>query len=45
MASKVVVAHVNAYGSCQFFQNISGNTQRGAPISDHKVFLENFEIS
>ncbi|KRY62885.1 hypothetical protein T11_13538, partial [Trichinella zimbabwensis] len=29
MASKVVIAHVNAYGSSQFFQNISRNTQPG----------------
>ncbi|KRY95360.1 hypothetical protein T11_2216 [Trichinella zimbabwensis] len=45
MASEVRIAHVNAYGSCQFFQNISRNKQLGALISVYKVFLENFEIS
>ncbi|KRY97941.1 hypothetical protein T11_12551 [Trichinella zimbabwensis] len=29
MASEVRIAHVNAYGSCQFFQNISRSTQPG----------------
>ncbi|KRY63282.1 hypothetical protein T11_11102 [Trichinella zimbabwensis] len=44
MASKVGIAYVNTLEAAQFFKNISGNTQRGAPISVLKVFLENFEI-
>ncbi|KRY99521.1 hypothetical protein T11_1835 [Trichinella zimbabwensis] len=31
MASEVRIAHVNAYGSFQFFQNISRSTQPGTP--------------
>ncbi|KRY62717.1 hypothetical protein T11_2443, partial [Trichinella zimbabwensis] len=31
MASEVRIAHVNAYGSFQFFQNISRSTQPGKP--------------
>ncbi|KRZ08133.1 hypothetical protein T11_13142 [Trichinella zimbabwensis] len=40
MASEVRIAHVNAYGSCQFFQNISENTQRGA-LRIRSLYLAN----
>ncbi|KRZ75881.1 hypothetical protein T10_12432 [Trichinella papuae] len=40
MASEVRIAHANAYVSCQFFQNISENTQRGA-VRIRSLYLAN----